>query len=297
MQRQISTDPTQQFLTEQQSPLQVNTPQELSPSTTPTTPSPRQFLGIKSPTFPVPSPVSQSSVRSTTPLQSPHDISQPGTPDGNDPFIQSPTIPKPNFQPRLPNDPFAQQPATPRPQFGLSRPQLQVFTCNTIFKRVISIVFLLQNFGGAIRTDQQDLNINRQLRDLLQRQQVKKLDEIPGKLQQQRVWHPVEQQQENEASITAPTSTSAVSTVASMSDATFRQPLPPSIVKPRLALSLAGRTAPSAVRVSQLDPRMQGLDPRMRLILQHQVIIYNVFVIIKTIPIFTRLFNNTIFKN
>ncbi|XP_050507765.1 histone-lysine N-methyltransferase 2C-like isoform X1 [Diabrotica virgifera virgifera] len=247
VQRSISVDPAQQFLSDQQSPLQPSTPQELSPSATPT-PSPRQFIGMKSPTFPLPSPVPQTAIRPPTPSHSPHDVSQASTSDGNDHFIQSPSTPKPSFPNRLPTDQFIHQPATPRPQFGIQRPTLQ-------------------NFGNTMRTDQQDININRQLRDLLQRQQVKKLDEmLPGKVQQQRVWPPIEQQ-ENEASAT--TGTSAV--VATTADTTFRQPLPPSIVRPRVALSLAGRAGPGTIRVGQLDARMQGLDPRMRLILQQQV--------------------------
>ncbi|XP_056641929.1 histone-lysine N-methyltransferase 2C-like isoform X3 [Diorhabda sublineata] len=239
VQRQISSDPNQQFLSEQQSPLQINTPQELSPSATPT-PSPRQFLGMKSPTFPIPSQVPQTGIRHPTPSQSPHDVSQTATPDGNDLFIQPPNTPKPNFPTRLPTDQFALQSAASRPQFGIPRQQLQ-------------------NFPN------QEININRQLRDLLQRQQVKKLDELlPGKVQQQRMWPPAEQ--EGEAS----TSTGTPIAIASTADTTFRQPLPPSVVRPRGALSLQGRTAPGQIRLGQIDARMQGLDPRMRLILQQQ---------------------------
>lgn len=103
--------------------------------------------------------------------------------------------------------------------------------------------------------------MNRQLRDLLQRHQFKKLDElVPGK-GQQRVWPPTDQQ-EGESTATPPSS-----------DTTFRQPLPPGM-RPRIAVSTIGRPAlaQTAMRLAQIDPRMQGLDPRTRLIIQqHQV--------------------------
>lgn len=84
---------------------------------------------------------------------------------------------------------------------------------------------------------------------------------VPGK-GQQRVWPPTEQQ-EVESTTTPVTS----------SDTTFRQPLPPGI-RPRMAVSTMGRPglAQAAMRLAQIDPRMQGLDPRTRLIIQqHQV--------------------------
>lgn len=99
------------------------------------------------------------------------------------------------------------------------------------------------------------------MRDLLQRQQFKKLDElVPGKVQQ-RVWPPTDQP-EGEST-----------TTQTSSDTTFRQPLPPAI-RPRVAVSAMGRLglAQAAMRLAQLDPRMQSLDPRTRLIIQqHQV--------------------------
>lgn len=125
VQRQISTDPNQPFIQDQQNPLQATTLQDLSPVASPS-PSSRQFLGIKSPTFPLPSPISAPSIRPPTPSQSPHDFPQPTTPDNNDPYAQAPATPKPIFQPRLPADPYAHQPATPRPQFAINRPPIQV---------------------------------------------------------------------------------------------------------------------------------------------------------------------------
>lgn len=123
VQRQISTgDPiNQQFIspTDQQSPLQVSTNQELSPAASPS-PGSRQFLGLKSPTFP-----HSQNLRPQTPAQSPHEFQQPATPDTGD-IYQPPATPKPTFQPRIPSDPFGQQPATPRPTFGVNRPTLQV---------------------------------------------------------------------------------------------------------------------------------------------------------------------------
>ncbi|KAG5897188.1 hypothetical protein JTB14_022544 [Gonioctena quinquepunctata] len=247
VQRQISTDPSQQFLADQQSPLQVTSPQELGPVASPS-PNARHLLGIKSPTFSHPSTLSQSTIRPPTPSQSPLDFTQNSPVDGNDPYAQPPATPKPTFQPRLPADVFAHQPATPRPQFGVPRPGLQAFTT-------------------PVRPDQQDLNINRQLRDLLQRQQFKKMDELlPGKTQQ-RVWPPSDQQPEGETPTTA---------VVSSSDTTFRQPLPPSVVRPRLPIAIGNRPIPSpgAIRLGQIDSRLQGLDPRMRLILQQQRLVH-----------------------
>ncbi|XP_023312429.1 histone-lysine N-methyltransferase 2C isoform X6 [Anoplophora glabripennis] len=244
VQRQISTDPNQPFIQDQQSPLQATTPQDLSPVTSPS-PISRPFLGIKSPTFPLPSPISAPPIRPPTPSQSPHDFPQPTTPDNNDPYAQAPATPKPIFQPRLPADPYAHQPATPRPQFPINRPPIQGF--------------------GSIRPEQQEVNINRQLRDLLQRQQFKKLDELlPGKTQQ-RVWPPVENQDAE-----TPTTT-----VVSSADGTFRQPLPPSVMRPRMTVSVGNRPIMNTnpMRLQQIDPRIQGLDPRMRLIIQQQQVI------------------------
>lgn len=124
VQGQISaTDATNpQFVstTDQQSSLQVSANQELSPTISPS-PTTRQFLGLKSPTFP-----QVQTLRTQTPVPSPHEYQQsPATTDNGD-IYQPPATPKPTFQPRLPSDPFAQQPATPRPQFGVNRPTLQV---------------------------------------------------------------------------------------------------------------------------------------------------------------------------
>lgn len=120
--RQISTDPTNpQFVspTDQRSPLQIATNQELSPAASPS-PSSRQFLGMKSPTYP-----HAPGLRPQTPTQSNTDFQQVSTPDAND-IYQAPATPKSAFQARLPVDPFAQQPSTPRPQFGITKPTLQV---------------------------------------------------------------------------------------------------------------------------------------------------------------------------
>lgn len=121
-------------------------------------------MSIKSPTFPLPT---QSTMR-PAPSQTPIEFSD------NDSYAKSPTTPKlppqQTFQTRLPTpaDPFIHQ-TTPRPQFQLTpRPQLQ-----------------------TVRPEAPELN--RQLRELLQKQQFKKLDEqiLAGK-GQQRVWPPSE---------------------------------------------------------------------------------------------------------
>lgn len=233
VQRQIS-DPTP-FPQEQ-------TPQELSPVTSPS-PNPRQLLsmGIKSPTFPHPV---QTPMRPPPPAQTPIEF----TPE-NDPYVKPPSTPKlpqPTFQPRLPADPYAHQPSTPRPQFQI-RPTLQ-------------------GLNATVRAGEGP-ELSRQLRDLLQRQQFKKLDDqlLAGK-GQQRVWPPTEASQEVE--------TPAVTNAATSGDATFRQPLPPSIVRPRLPVPVSGIPRQPGAHLGlrmQLDPRIQGLDPRMRLLIQQQV--------------------------
>lgn len=127
VQRQISTDPvTPQFLspTDQRSPLQITTNQDLSPAASPS-PSSRQFLGLKSPTYP-----HAPGIRPQTPTSSNSDFQQVPTTDNNDIYQPAPT-PKPSFQPRLPVDVFAQQPpAATRPQFGISKSTLQVMNCH-----------------------------------------------------------------------------------------------------------------------------------------------------------------------
>jgi hypothetical protein len=235
VQRQIS-DPTP-FPQEQ-------TPQELSPVTSPS-PNPRQLLsmGIKSPTFPHPV---QTPMRPPPPAQTPIEF----TPE-NDPYVKPPSTPKlpqPTFQPRLPADPYAHQPSTPRPQFQI-RPTLQ-------------------GLNATVRAGEGP-ELSRQLRDLLQRQQFKKLDDqlLAGK-GQQRVWPPTEASQEVE--------TPAVTNAATSGDATFRQPLPPSIVRPRLPVPVSGIPRQPGAHLGlrmQLDPRIQGLDPRMRLLIQQQRLI------------------------
>ncbi|RZC33964.1 histone-lysine N-methyltransferase 2C-like [Asbolus verrucosus] len=237
VQRQIS-DPTP--FTQDQSP------QELSPAVTSPSPNPRQLLsmGIKSPTFTHPT---QTPMRAPTPAPTPIEFPQINTPDG-DPYVKPPSTPKlpqPTFQPRLPSDSYV-QPPTPRPQFQIARPTLQAL--NT-----------------QVRTGEGP-EYNRQLRDLLQRQQFKKLDDqlLAGK-GQQRVWPPVEANQESE--------TPVVTNVPSSGDATFRQPLPPSISRPRMPATVSGIPRQPGTHLGlrmQLDPRTQGLDPRMRVLIHQQ---------------------------
>ena len=201
-------------------------------------------MGIKSPTFT--HPAQPAPMRPIPPTQAPLDFS---TPD-SDPYAKAPSTPKlpqPTFQNnRLPADPYAHQPSTPRPQFQIRPP--------------------LQALSAPVRAAEAP-ELNRQLRDLLQRQQFKKLDDqlLAGK-GQQRVWPPTEASQEVETPVV---STNSVST----GDATFRQPLPPSIVRPRMPVPVSGIPRQPGSHLGlrmQLDPRIQGLDPRMRLLLQQQ---------------------------
>lgn len=223
-------------------------------------------MGMKSPPFTHPTTV--VGPRPTTPSQSPHELPtasasqtidfQRGT-ETIDPYSQTPATPKPQiisgaqqqsnvqgFQPRVPTDPYAQQPGTPRPAFATPRPSLQ-------------------GFGQPVRPGDAPPELNRQLRDLLQRQQFKKLDEqlLPGK-GQQRIWPPPEVVPEQEQPSASQTP----------GDATFRHPLPPGIIRARGQIQ-SGGIVRQAIGVAglrmQADPRLQGLDPRTRLLLQQQV--------------------------
>lgn len=121
-----------------------------------------------------------------------------------DPYAQAPGTPRPV-------DPYAQPPGTPRP--------------------------MPEDSSGGIQTSQASPEINRQLRDLLQRQQqFKKLEEeqlVPG--QNNRIWpqdradgqmDPQQQQQMMNQDALEPTNRVQVS------DNTFRHPLPPAM-RPR----------------------------------------------------------------
>lgn len=259
VQRQMS-ETSQPFAQETAGVVQVTTSQELSPIAS-SSPNNRQFqnMGIKSPSFSHPS----MGPRLATPSQPSQEFAQSPSStnidfqritETNDPFLQSPSTPKPQiiptnapsaiqaFQPRLSADPYAHQPPTPRPQFTTPRPALQ-------------------GFPQGVRPGEAP-EINRQLRDLLQRQQFKKLDEqlLPGK-GQQRVWPPNEGVQESE-----------------QVDGTFRQPLPPGIIRQRGPLPVGGvirqPLGMTSMRMQPTDPRIQGIDPRMRLLIQQQQQVY-----------------------
>lgn len=242
MQRQIS-DGGQVLLPEEQPNLQATISQDPSPVVSPSaTPRP-QFpaAALKSPPFTHPSAV--GIVRPPTPSHSPHDT--PASPSSSlehaklketvDPFVQVPLVQKPAqvFQPRLPvESSFNQQPRLP---FMGVRPPVQ-----------------------GVR--QEGPEINRQLRDLLQKQQFQKLDNqlLPGK-GHQRIWPPATEApvQEQEQ---PPVST------ALASDTTFRQPLPPGM-RPKLPAP-AANTIRQPLQRMQADARLQNLDPRMRVLFQ-----------------------------
>lgn len=231
-----------------QRPLVRQTSQPPSPFSPPAVQSPHEFQSAVSP-----SQIDNFQRTTESVLQSP------------DPYLQSPQTPRPqftqgqqspsaqrmNYQPRLSTqDPYAQQPSTPRPQFTTPRTQ----------------TFIQQQ---RPQTPIENPEVNRHLRDLLQRQQFKKLDDsslLPGK---QRVWPPPEggqqegQQQQFESG------------TPQNNEVTFRHPLPPGVVRPRGPVSqntMLVRQPNQVVglRLPQNDPRLVGLDPRMRLILQQQ---------------------------
>lgn len=244
MQRQIS-DGGQVLLPEDQQNLQAAVSQDPSPVVSPSvTPRP-QFpaAALKSPPFTHPSAV--GIMRPPTPSHSPHDTPTSPSPsmehaklkESVDPFVQVPVVQKPvgqTFQPRLPVDgSFTQQPRLP---FMGTRPPMQ-----------------------GVRQDGPE--INRQLRDLLQKHQFQKLDNqlLPGK-GHQRIWPPATEAavQEQEQS--------AASTVLS-SDATFRHPLPPGM-RPKLPVPTASTIRQPLQRLQLDAARLQSLDPRMRVLFQ-----------------------------
>lgn len=238
VQRSLS-DGAQPFVAEQVGVLQVTSQQINSASTpSPATPSQVYSLNVKGTQISQPSNIPSVQVRVSQPLNV--STSLPSTNS-----LQHSSESN-NLQPKIPPESITHLPSTPKLQFTTPRPALQGFT-------------------QPVRPTEGH-EINRQLRDLLQRQQFKKLDEqlLPGK-GQQRVWPPPETpSQESEQSATTPTT----------ADATFRHPLPPGIARPRAAVSGSGillRQPGSLVglRLHNADARMQG-DFRMRLLLQQQ---------------------------
>lgn len=236
------TDP--QILGRDQQPnIQVTTSPNLSPSVSPSI-STRPFLptNLKSPPFTTHSPA--ANIRPPAPPQSPHEVSSscasPSLEHAKplDSFVQSPTAQKtPSFQPRL-DSAFAQQSR----QFIGTRPSLQ---------------------GITTPPRQEAPDINRQLRDLLQKQQFQKVDhQLLSAKGHQRIWPPTEAAQEQEQPVTS----------VHNADNTFRHPLPPGIVRPRVPAPPAGLIRQPVQRM-QADARLQTLDPRLRLLFQQQVII------------------------
>lgn len=242
VQRSLS-DGGQPFSTEQVGVLQV-TSQQISPnpSSSPTSqfyPPNLKGTQVVSPSSNLPS----NQIRVQQSLHNPA-VSLQQQNDGGKPPQQSP------LHAKLQSESVSHLTSTPRLQFTTPRPALQAY-------------------AQTIRPGEGP-EINRQLRDLLQKQQFKKLDEqlLPGK-GQQRVWPPNEglQDVDQTHAISAP------------GDTTFRHPLPPGIARPRSAVSTTGmmlRQPGTVVGVRMPDPdtRMQNVDFRTRLILQ-QVIIKN----------------------
>lgn len=77
---------------------------------------------------------------------------------------------------------------------------------------------------------------------------------------QHRIWPPAEGVQEPEVPV--------VST--HNAEATFRHPLPPGIVRPRLPIAPGGVIRQQQAPRMPGDIRLQGLDPRMRMLIQQQ---------------------------
>lgn len=119
-----------------------------------------------------------------------------------DPYSQAPSTPRPA-------DPYAQAPGTPHP--------------------------MPEDSSGGVQMSQASPEINRQLRDLLQRQQFKKLEEeqlVPG--QNNRIW-PQERadgQMDSQQQPMMNQDTMEPTNRVQVSDNTFRHPLPPAM-RPR----------------------------------------------------------------
>lgn len=255
VQRHIS-DTGQTFIPEQ-GVLQVTTAQDQIPvSVLPSQSSRFVPVNIKSPAFTHPGSIT---TRPATTLQPSAHLTQPPPPTSAPQFDfssnQSLKIPASKLTLA---DPYASQPATPKPQFTTPRPTPQTVS----------------------RPDGPD--INRQLRDLLQKQQqqqqqFKKLDELQAGKGQQRIWPP----QISSTQEVVPTETSEFTQANSVVDgATFRHPLPPppgirprGPVAPNIVTNIVRHPSGNIVglRMPVGDSRIQGLDPRMRLIIQHQV--------------------------
>lgn len=234
-------------------PLQrpvVRAPMQQQPSS-PFSPQPVEYTTARSP----------QSDAFQKPLSEPGEYIQPSTPRPQfAPGQQSPSaIRSGNFLPRLPADPYAQQPNTPRPQFTAPRPTQAGFTQ-----------------GMRQPAPIENPEINRHLRDLLQRQQqFKKLDDqlLPGK---QRVWPPSDGSPVDSPAQFEVTNTSG--SPQSPNDGTFRHPLPPGMARPRAPLApnssvLIRQPGVVGLRMpNQPDPRMMGMDPRMRLMIQQRAV-------------------------
>lgn len=251
----------------------MTTSQELNPVPPPPSPSPRpiQNIGIKPNSFthptqfnqrlPVTTQPSSNSEHSSTSSSSSSSIDFQRLSDTNDPYAEPPSTPKPSTNqsptvvqtyPNRPNDPFSHQTTTTRVQFTTPRPTLQGFPQGVR--------------QGAVGEGSAELN--RQLRDLLQRQQqqqqFKKIDEqlLPGK-GQQRIWPPNDGTRQDTAE-----------QPNNVCDNTFRHPLPPGVIRQRAPVPIGGvlrqPVGVSAIRMQGSDPRAQNLDSRMRLLLQQQ---------------------------
>ncbi|XP_011303059.1 histone-lysine N-methyltransferase 2C isoform X3 [Fopius arisanus] len=188
----------------------------------------------------------------------------PGTPTyatspRNDVFSQPPGTPRPIFNPPTPRtsthvyapsrtpDPYSNQPQTPSPAPSYTSPRPES-----------------RQESPAPEVFSQQPEVNRQLRDLLQRQQFsKKIEQNPGNWSQE-VQSPVAdgvQQQFEQGHVQI---SQHVQPAPNNVEGTFRHPLPPGM-RPRMPLQLN-----VFIRNSQgnVDARLQGIDPRTRMLVQ-----------------------------
>ncbi|XP_043479344.1 histone-lysine N-methyltransferase 2C-like isoform X5 [Leptopilina heterotoma] len=189
----------------------------------------------------------------------------------NDVFNQPPGTPRPVFNannnrstthvyaPSRTPDPYISQPATPSPVSNYPSPRSET-----------------RSEPQPTEAFSQQPEVNRQLRDLLQRQQFSKKIETHGASWPQDGQNPGEvlPQQFETGQIQLPQHPQLSGKSA---EGTFRQPLPPGIVRPRMPQPNVFVRNPIGVSqrhvmAGKLDStRLQGLDPRTRLLLRPPV--------------------------
>ncbi|XP_024945171.1 histone-lysine N-methyltransferase 2C isoform X3 [Cephus cinctus] len=197
----------------------------------------------------------------------------PGTPaystsPRNDAYSQPPGTPRPHFNAPTPRpsshvyapsrtpDPYNNQPQTPSPASSYTSPRPES-----------------RQDPQQPEAFNQQPEVNRQLRDLLQRQQFnKKMDTMnPSWSQDGQNNGDTGQQQFESGHVQLPQHSQPSGNTG---EGTFRHPLPPGIVRPRMPVqpNVLIRNPigmnPRHPGAGNIDARLQGMDPRTRMLLQ-----------------------------